>query len=45
MNEVIESNNMTYQECRLMDADYYIQPKVEGGAEMATLKEKNESIR
>ena len=33
------SNEMTQKECRLMDSDYYIQPKVEGGAEMATIKE------
>jgi len=38
MNEILESNGMTQQECRLMDIDY-IQPKVEGGAEMATLRE------
>ncbi len=35
----LESNEMTQEECRLMDSDYYIQPKVEGGAEMATLRE------
>ncbi len=39
MNEILESNEMTQQECRLMDIDY-IQPKVEGGNKMATLKEE-----
>ena len=36
----LESNEMTQEECRLMDIDY-IQPKVEGGIKkMATLKEE-----
>ncbi|KKK40639.1 hypothetical protein LCGC14_3018650 [marine sediment metagenome] len=39
MNEILESNGMTQQECRLMDIDY-IQPKVEGGNKMATLREE-----
>ena len=38
--EIEESNEMTEQECRTMDVDHYIQPKVEGGNKMATLREE-----
>ena len=43
-NEVEASNEMTQQECRLMDSDYYIQPKVEKEEKMEEIKEEGKNV-